>query len=72
MKLEDESLGQAQLELEGAYRLFNWSTDPRITDEAIQRIRVAEMQIDRLTHDGNPSHERPLPWVGGHDSVADD
>lgn len=72
MNLEDESLERAELELEGAYRLFNWSTDPRITDEAIQRIRVAEMQIDRLTHDGNPSHERRLPWVGRRDSLNGD
>lgn len=59
----EPDLERAQLELESAYRLFNWATDPRIVDEAIQRIRIAEMQIDRLTHGGRPPDDRPLPWI---------
>lgn len=40
---------RAREELEEAYQLFNWATDPRLIDEAIHRIRVAELRLDRVT-----------------------
>lgn len=63
MTSRDEDIRMAQEELESAYRLFHWATDPRVIDEAIARIRVAEMQIDRLTHGGGPLPGAPLPWL---------
>ncbi|MDA8345750.1 MAG: hypothetical protein M0Z66_09740 [Thermaerobacter sp.] len=68
---ERDELRAAEGELADAYRLFNWSDDPRLIDEAIHRIRIAEMRLDYLTHpaaqssDGHPV----LPWLV---SPADD
>ena len=45
-----DELHEARRELEGAYQLFNWATDPRVIDEAVHRIRVAELRLDRITH----------------------
>jgi hypothetical protein len=64
---ERDELRAAEQELADAYRLFNWSSDPRITDEAIHRIRIAEMRLDYLTHPESPQpdDDRPgLPWLG--------
>ena len=63
-----EELRAAQGELADAYRLFNWSTDPRLIDEAIHRIRIAEMRVDYLTHEADrPADPAPLPWIAGAD-----
>lgn len=63
MTSRDEDIRAAQQELESAYRLFHWATDPRVIDEAIARIRAAEMQIDRLTHFEDSPPDAPLPWL---------
>jgi len=64
--MPDESeLEQAQGELANAYRLFNATDDPRLIDEAILRIRSAEMRLDYLTHPTTPApdQQRLLPWL---------
>ncbi len=61
-----EELQAAEADLANAYRLFNWSTDPRLIDEAIHRIRTAEMRLDYLTHPGTAvplDGASPLPWL---------
>ena len=57
----------ARAELADAYRLFNWTTDPRLIDEAIHRIRIAEMRLDYLTHPeaAPPQAPQALPWLIG-------
>jgi len=64
MTVRDE-LQAAEAELENAYRLFNWSKEPRLIDEAIHRIRIAELRLDYLTHPGSldaPAYPT-LPWM---------
>lgn len=70
---ERDELRHVEGELEDAYRLFNWSNDPRLIDEAIERIRIAEMRLDYLTHPSTPPTKRypALPWLGQDDSVKD-
>jgi hypothetical protein len=63
-----DELQAAEDELSNAYRLFDWSTDPRLIDEAIHRIRTAEMRLDFLTHPAAataPDSVSPLPWLSG-------
>ena len=62
---DDDALREAQGELENAYRLFNAASDPRLIDEAILRIRSAEMRLDYLTHPLMPAPQAlaPLPWL---------
>ena len=64
--MTDDELERAQSELENAYRLFNFTDDPRLIDEAILRMRSAEMRLDYLTHASapQPNDLRPLPWLG--------
>ncbi len=65
--MEGDELERAQHELEDAYRLFNFTSDPRLIDEAILRMRSAEMRLDYLTHAAmEPAQAKPLPWLG-HD-----
>jgi hypothetical protein len=71
----DDELERAQSELANAYRLFNATDDPRLIDEAILRIRSAEMRLDYLTHPTPSAVEefRTLPWLDpddpGHRSI---
>lgn len=68
---ERDELRMAELELADAYRLFNWTRDPRLIDEAIHRIRIAEMRVDFLTHAGSATlTSHALPWLSGQ--MADD
>ncbi len=68
---DDNELERAQDELANAYRLFNATDDPRLIDEAILRIRSAEMRLDYLTHPSPPPAQdlRTLPWLD-HDDPA--
>ena len=63
---DDREWQEAQGELDDAYRLFNATDDPRLIDEAILRMRTAEMRLDYLTHPASPPPRRyaPLPWLG--------
>ena len=61
---EGDELERAQREVEDAYRVFNFTSDPRLIDEAILRMRSAEMRLDYLTHaEMSPVQSRPLPWL---------
>ena len=66
---DDSELERAQDELANAYRLFNATDDPRLIDEAILRIRSAEMRLDYLTHPAAASmqEQRSLPWLDPDD-----
>lgn len=54
-----EGLINARAELEAARQWFEWVTEPPLVDEAIFRLRAAEM---RLTH-------AMAPWRGHRDIV---
>lgn len=63
-ELPDQGLSQAKRELEMAYQFFNWTTEPRLIDEAIHRIRAAELRLDNLLHGPLPNAGSiPLPWI---------
>lgn len=66
---DNDELELAQRELANAYRLFNATDDPRLIDEAILRIRSAEMRLDYLTHPTDPAPDgfTPLPWFSQED-----
>ncbi len=66
---DDNELARAQDELQNAYRLFNAADDPRLIDEAILRIRSAEMRLDYLTHPAAPApdEQAALPWLNQDD-----
>ncbi len=66
---DENDLARAQDELANAYRLFNAADDPRLIDEAILRIRSAEMRLDYLTHPAAaaPDDLRALPWLEQED-----
>ncbi len=66
---DDSELERAQDELANAYRLFNATADPRLIDEAILRIRSAEMRLDYLTHPtaAPMQGQRSLPWLDPDD-----
>jgi len=47
---EDQDVGAvlgARLELEAARQWFEWATDPGQVDEAIFRLRAAELRLSR-------------------------
>lgn len=55
-------LQKARQELEEAFDRFNWATDPRLIDQAIHEIRLAQLKIDNLLYVGTERVIRRLPW----------
>lgn len=53
----DGAFEDARLDLELARQWFDWVTEPHLVDEAIYRLRAAEMRLTAITHGrrGRPS-----------------
>lgn len=60
----DGALEEARMDLELARQWFDWVTEPLLVDEAIYRLRAAEMRLTDLTR------SRRARGPGGDPSAA--
>lgn len=61
---EDPDFEAARRDLEIARQWFDWVTEPHLVDEAIFRLRAAELRLSALAHNrrrpGGPDAKGPL------------